>query len=78
MKITKTMQKVAVDILTEFMFVLDMHDVDDAFNKVFEKYGLCDDPFTGLPCTPDEYCKNRLEYERQTMIDRYGYCDGLD
>lgn len=30
------------------------------------------------PCAPEEYCKNRLEYDRQTMIERYGHCDGLE
>jgi hypothetical protein len=78
MKITKTMQKVAVDILTEFMFTRDMSEVVATFNRVLEQYGLCEDPFTGVPCTPDEYCKNQLEYERQIMIERYGHCDGLD
>lgn len=78
MKITKTMQKVAVDILTEFMFTHDMDDVVEAYKRVFERYGLCDDPFTHLPCTPDEYCDNQLEYERQAMFELYGHCDGLD
>ena len=78
MKITKTMQKVAVDILEEFMFTRDMNEVIEAYNRVFERYGLCEDPFTKCPCTPEEYCKNQLEYERQIMIERYGHCDGLD
>ena len=54
MKITKTMQKVAVDILMEFMFTRDMNEVIEAYNRVFDKYGLCEDPFTSCPCTPDE------------------------
>ena len=78
MKITKTMQKVAVDILMEFMFTQDMDEVVEAYDRVFERYGLCNDPFTHTPCTPEEYCKNSLEYEKQVMIERYGYCDGLD
>ena len=78
MKITKTMQKVAADILTEFMFARNMDEVMEVYQRVFERYGLCDDPFTGCPCTPDEYYENRLEYDRQTMIERYGHCDGLD
>lgn len=75
MKITKTMQKVAVDILMEFMFTQDMDEVVEAYDRVFERYGLCNDPFTHTPCTPEEYCKNSLEYEKQVMIERYGYCD---
>ena len=78
MKITKTMQKVAVDILMEFMFTRDMDEVIEAYNRVFEQYGLCKDPFTSCPCTPEEYCKSQLEYEKQTMIERYGHCDGLE
>lgn len=78
MKITKTMQKVAADILMEFMFTRDMDEVIEAYQKAFERYGLCKDPFTGYPCTPDEWSKNQLEYEKQTMIERYGHCDGLD
>ena len=72
------MQKVAVDILMEFMFTRDMEEVVEAYKRVFEKYGLCTDPFTRCPCTPDEYCDSQLEYERQIMIERYGHCDGLD
>ena len=78
MKITNTMQKVAADILTEFLFTSDMDDVIAAYDRVFKRYGLCDDPFTGCPCTPEEYCENQLQYEKQTMIERYGHCDGLE
>lgn len=78
MKITKTAQKVAADILMEFMFTRDMDEVIEAYNRVFERYGLCNDPFTSCPCTPDEYYESRLEYEKQTMIEKYGHCDGLD
>ena len=78
MKITKTMQKVAADILTEFMCTSNMEEVMEAYDRVFKKYGLCNDPFTSCPCTPEEYCNNQLEYERQTMIERYGHCDGLE
>ena len=75
MKITKTMQKVAVDILMEFMFTQDMDEVVEAYDRVFKRYELGNDPFTHTPCTQEEYCKNSLEYEKQVMIERYGYCD---
>lgn len=78
MKITKTAQKVAADILMEFMFTRDMDEVIEAYNRAFERYGLCNDPFTSCPCTPDEYVESKLEYDKQTMIERYGHCDGLD
>ena len=38
MKITKTSQKVAVDILMEFLFTRDMNEVVEAYKRVFEKY----------------------------------------
>lgn len=78
MKITKTMQRVAVDILMEFMFTKNMDEVIEAYDRVFERYELCEDPFTLTPCTPEEYCKNKLEYEKQIMMERYGHCDGLE
>ena len=78
MKITKTMQKVAADILTQFMFTKDMDDVMRVWDNIYKQYDLCADPFTGCPCVPEEYCKNKLEYERQMMIEQFGHCDGLD
>ena len=78
MKITKTMQKVAADILMHFLFTNNMDEVVETYNTVMKKYGLCEDPFTGCPCTSEEYCENILECERQTMIERYGHCDGLE
>lgn len=81
-KITPTMQKVAqevaADILMEFTFIRNMDDVHEAYNRVFERYGLCDDPFTGTPCSPREYAENRLEYNRQLMLQKYDHCDGLE
>lgn len=79
MKITnKTMQKVAVDILTQFMFTKDMDEVIKVWDNIYQQYDLYSDPFTGVPCTPEEYYESQLEYERQTMIERYGHCDGLE
>ena len=77
-KITHTMQKVACDILTQFMFTRNMDEVIEVYNKVMEEYDLCSDPFTYTPCTFDEYCKNSIEYERQAMDEKYGHHDGLE
>jgi hypothetical protein len=55
-----------------------MDDVIRVWEEVFKQYGLCEDPFTRTPCTPAEYEKSSLEYEKQTMIERYGHCDGLE
>ena len=77
-KVTKRDQKLVSEIITQFMFTKTMDDVMEVWKRVYEEYGLCDDPFTHTPCTPDEYCKNRSEYDKQTMIEKYGHCDGLE
>lgn len=77
-KITKRDQRIVAKILTQFMFTTNMDDVVSVWKEVFDEYGLCEDPFTRTPCTPDEYCENSLEYDRQVMIERYGHCDGLE
>lgn len=71
-------QSVAAEILMDFMFTKSMDDVVKVWNEVFKRFDLRNDPFTGCPCTPEEYSDNRLEYDRQTMIERYGHCDGLE
>lgn len=77
-KITKRDQEIVASILTQFMFTKDMDEVIEVWKRIYEEYGLCDDPFTHTPCTPVEYFKNQLEYEKQAMIERYGHCDGLE
>jgi hypothetical protein len=77
-KITKRDQRIVAKILTQFMFTTNMDDVMKVWKEVFDEYGLCEDPFTRTPCTPDEYCENSLEYDRQVMVERYGHCDGLE
>lgn len=77
-KISERDRQVAAEILTEFMFVRDMDDVLKTWDDVYEQYDLCNDPFTHTPVSPGEYTKNSLEYQKQTMIERYGHCDGLE
>ena len=77
-KITSTMQKVAADILTQFMFTRNMDEVIEVFNRIMEQYNLFEDPFTGVPCTPEEWAESKLEYEKAVMIEKYGHCDGLE
>ncbi len=77
-KITKRDQRIVASVLTEFMFTKTMDEVVEVWKEVFEQYELCYDPFTNTPCTPEEYCKNKLEYEKQIMIEKYGHCDGLE
>ena len=71
-------QCIAAEILTVFMFTQTMDDVIKAWKRIYKQYELCDDPFTGIPCTFSEFCKSQAEYDKQTMIERYGHCDGLE
>ena len=77
-KITEKEQEIAAEILTAFMFTINMDDVHKTWQTLYDAYELCDDPFTGTPCSLKEYCKNKTEYEKQTMIERYGHCDGYE
>ena len=76
--ITDKEQLIAANILTAFMFAQNMDEVQKVWHELYEAYALCDDPFTHCPCSSKEAIENRLEYERQVMIERYGHCDGLD
>lgn len=71
-------QETAANILICFSFIESMDEFWETYNDVFKTYDLCDDPFTYLPCSPREYAKNSLEYAKQTMIEKYGHCDGLE
>lgn len=71
-------QQVAAEILVQFMFTRTMDEVTDTWTRVFEQYGLHDDPFTGCPCTDKEYADNILEHSKQAMMEKYGHCDGLE
>ena len=71
-------QRVVAEILTQFMFTKDMDDMVDVWNNIFAEYELYYDPFTDTPCSAEEYQRNRAEYDRQTMVEKYGHCDGLE
>ena len=77
-KVTNHDQRLVAEILTQFMFTRDMKEVLQVWDDIYKQYDLCDDPFTHCPCSSEDYCKSRLEYDKQTMIDRYGHCDGLE
>ena len=77
-KITERDRRLAAEILTQFMFTRNMDDVMRVWKHIYDQYGLRDDPFTHVPCTPEEYYENCLSYDKQTMIERYGHCDGLE
>ena len=84
-KITSTMQKVAVNILGDFEILTMTHNGPYTFEEIWaivqkhvDGYGLFEDPFTRMICTSDEWAKNSLKYDRQTMYEKYGHCDGLE
>lgn len=71
--------KVICDVLIHFIIECNEgKNVFEVIDEIQKQYGLMDDPFTRLPCTPKEYCENSLEYQRQTMMEKYGHCDGLE
>lgn len=75
-KLTDTMQEVAADICNQIIMETwdgDPLDVRKFVESIIEQYNLQKDPFTELPCSCKEYAKNREEYDRQLMIERYGY-----
>lgn len=75
MKITDNMQKVAVDILERIIaYQYEHKEIDkEFFENVMKDYNLHEDPFTLFPCTSREYGKLREEYDKQLMIERFGY-----
>lgn len=75
--ITERDQRTASYILCCFMFAKDMDEVISIWDTLFKEFKLCKDPFTMVPCTPSEYAKFSLEYEKQAMTKLYGHCDGL-
>lgn len=84
-QITNSAQKVAVNILSDFEILTMQHNGPYTFEEVWaivkkhaDYYGLMEDPFTRMLCTSNEWAKSRLEYDRQTMYEKYGHWDGLD
>lgn len=84
-KITHTMQKVAVNILQDFEILVMTHNGPYTFEEVWaivkkhvDGYGLCEDPFTRMICTEEEWWKNNAEYARQTAEEKYDHWDGLE
>lgn len=79
-KITEKEQRVAVDILQELeMWMMSRpgnsepseseQQICDIFNKMFKKYQLCRDMFTGMCCTDKEFMESVREYCRQQQED---------
>lgn len=82
-RITHAQQQVAADILCELEYTIWMdglteQQIVDFIKKKTKEYRLERDRFTHSLCTSKEAAESSLEYDRQTMIERYGHCDGLD
>ena len=71
-------QRAAAEILICFAFVKSKEDFEKAWKDVYDRYELCDDPFTHLPCSCKDYAEYSLSYDKQTMMERYGHCDGVE
>ena len=75
-KLTDAMQEVAADICIQLIAATwhgDSFDSGIFVRDIMEQYNLQEDPFTKLPCSCKEYAKNREEYDRQLMEEKYGY-----
>ena len=79
-KITEKEQRVAVDILQELEIWMmnrsgnsdtseSEQQIYDIFNRMFKKYRLSRDMFTGMCCTDSEYERSIREYYRQEQED---------
>lgn len=79
-KITEKEQRVAVDILQELeMWMMSRpgdrepseseQQIYDIFNKMFKKYQLSRDMFTGMCCTDKEFARSVREWCRQEQED---------
>ena len=79
-KITEKEQRVAVDILQELEIWMmnrsgnsdtseSEQQIYDIFNRMFKKYRLSRDMFTGMCCTDSEYERSVREWCRQEQED---------
>ena len=84
-KITRPMQTVAADILGDFEILTMTHNGPYTFEEIWaivkkrvDGYGLCEDPFTRMICTEEEWWRSNAEYAKQIAEEKYECCDWLD
>lgn len=77
-KLSQSAKNAVSALFVKFSSASTIDEFREMWNTAYQEYGLCDDPFTRLPIAPDEYEKNRLEYDRQLMYEKYGHYDGLE
>lgn len=75
--LTEKEQRIAVDFLENLIFS-GIDAPREFFDKMIERYGLKEDPYTKLPCTSEEYDRNSVKYAKELMFEKYGHCDGID
>ena len=79
-KITEKEQRVAVDILQDLEIWMmnrsgnsdtseSEQQIYDIFNRMFKKYRLSRNMFTGMCCTDKEYERSVIEWYRQEQED---------
>ena len=75
--ISNKMQEVAVDILLDIIMeeFFGKPAGSDFYQRVMQRYNLQEDPFTRFPCTSKEYEKLKEEYDKQLMMEKYGYVE---
>lgn len=67
-KIKKSTQQIAADILTSFALCSSADDIKRVSERLMAKYGLCKDSFTGFPCTPKEYRKSQSHNGKEQCV----------
>ena len=67
----KTLKEIA-NVLLEFCFIKNEETIKTV-HDLMKRYGLCEDPYTLLPCSPGEYGKLHEKYIRDLMVERFGY-----
>lgn len=76
--VTRGMQRAVSDVLNRILSCTDIDDIAVVVQQACEDYMLEHDPFTGLLCSRYDYVQSCLKYDKQTMIDKFGHCDGLE
>ena len=70
-------QRLVAYLLSSFMSCQTLDEVSNQIDHLMLVFCLKFDPFTGCPCSIDDYIKNLEEYDKQIMLELYDHCDGL-
>ena len=78
LKITDKDQRIVADVLNAFIFCDNMEEIIYNIELTAKIFCLGKDVYTGCYCSLKEECENRVQYQKDLMIDKYGHCDGLE